>query len=422
MKKPLLFLLLSGCVADVGGLDARGTIETVAGSGTNGLGPEGELATSTPISLPMDVTFGPDGRLYIVDWNNHRVLVIDDDGRVRRVAGDGTMGDAPEGPARDAALSFPSHVRFDPEGRMIVSLWHNSKVGVVNPDSGVMRIACGTGERDFSGDGGPALEAAFDLPAATAFDEQGRLLVMDQQNQRIRRIDELGNVRTVVGPPPDYLHAPPGWVKVCDENGACKVCIEYEADDPDCRHHDVSPYGFAGDGGLALGAFMYQDFGGSAIPSGRMEIGPDGILYFVDVGNHRVRAVDIESDAPTIWTVAGSGTQRCHEGSCWFEGGYAGDGGPATEARFNFPRDVAFDPNGRLYIADAGNHCIRRIDRAGVVSTVAGRCGEKGFEGDGGSAVNALLNRPQGIALDGLGNLYIADTGNHRIRKVTLAN
>lgn len=423
MKNAWLFLPLFGCVADVGGLAASGTIQTVAGNGENTLGEEGAFATETALSLPVDVAFGPNGRPYVVDFNNHRILVIDGDDRIRVVAGDGTSGDAAAGPARETSLRHPSHVGFDRQGRMVLSLWHNSKVAAVDLDSGRMRILCGTGERDFHGDGGPALAAALDLPSCTAFDDRGRMLVMDQANQRIRRVDELGNVETVVGPPPGYLHVGPGFVLVCDEEARCKVCLAREADDPSCRHYDLAPAGFAGDGGPALGALMYQSFGGSAVPSGRMEMGPDGVLYFVDSANHRVRAVDIHSDEPTIRTVAGSGIHTCSEdGYCHLDGAYAGDGRLATEARLNHPRDVAVHTYGDMYIADTHNHCIRKVDRAGLVSTVAGRCGERGFEGDGGSAVNALLHLPFGVALDARGDLYIADTGNHRIRKVTLAD
>jgi hypothetical protein len=337
--RALPLLLLAACVADVGTLAGVGTISTIAGNGESGLGTEGRLATETSIYLPQDLTFGPDGLPYLLDWNNHRILVVDEDGTLRVIAGNGTIGDAGEGDARESGLNHPSHLAFDGHQRMIVSLWHNSKVGAVDLSSGRLTILCGTGRRAFNGDGLHALETDFDLPVSTAFDQAGRMLVMDQANQRIRRVGNDGIVETIVGP-----------------------------------------------------AEMQQLYGAAAPPSGRMEL-HDGILYFVDVGNHRVRAVDLEQREPIVWTVAGEIFQR--------------------------PADVAVDEEGAIYVADTDNSCIRKIELDGTIYPVAGRCGERGFEGDGGPAHEALLDRPFGVALDRNGDLYVADTLNHRIRKVS---
>jgi sugar lactone lactonase YvrE len=147
-----------------------------------------------------------------------------------------------------------------------------------------------------------------------------------------------------------------------------------------------------------------------------MEMGPDGVRYFSDTGNHRIRVLDTDD---TVRTVAGSGPDVFDRS---FDGGYAGDGGPAVEALLRSPTDVAVDAVGNLYIADTFNGCVRRVDTGGVITTVAGQCGVLGFSGDGGPATEAKLDRPYGVAVDADGNLYIADTHNHVIRSVRMAS
>ena len=138
-----------------------------------------------------------------------------------------------------------------------------------------------------------------------------------------------------------------------------------------------------------------------------VEIGPGGALYITEVGNHRVRKLDLKTNQLT--TVAGNGTK-----------GYSGDGGPATSAQLNEPYEVRFDDAGNMYFVEMQNHLVRRVDaKTGIISTVAGS-GERGYGGDGGLATEAKLSSPHSIALDGRGGLYIADIGNHRIRRVDL--
>jgi DNA-binding beta-propeller fold protein YncE len=157
--------------------------------------------------------------------------------------------------------------------------------------------------------------------------------------------------------------------------------------------------GYSGDGGPAVKARVGGPFG--------VTIGPDGALYVCEITSHVVRRIDLESG--TISTVAGCGRK-----------GYAGDGGPATEALLNEPYEVRFDRDGNMYFVELRNHVVRRVDaRTGTISTIAGT-GEEGFSGDGGPATQARLKVPHSIALDDAGNLYICDIGNHRIRLVDL--
>lgn len=155
--------------------------------------------------------------------------------------------------------------------------------------------------------------------------------------------------------------------------------------------------GFSGDGGPATGAEINNPYG--------LATGPDGALYFCEIGNHRVRRLDLKTNR--ITTVAGSGRK-----------GYAGDGGPALEAEMNEPYEVRFDHSGNMYFAEMQNHVVRKVDaKTQIVTTVAGT-GAPGFAGDGGPAAKAQLRQPHSIAFDEKGRLLICDIGNHRIRRV----
>ena len=410
-------MLASACGQGAETCGGPGIICTYMGTGLAGLGQDGVAPEDVNLYLPQDLAIGPDGLPYVLDWNNHRVRIVNEDGVVETIIGTGQLGDAPDGPALGASLNHPTHVTFNPVGKLILSAWHNSKVAEVDLGTGTMQTFCGSGARSYGGDGGPAEEAVLDLPVATAFDSKGRLYISDQANQRIRMIDENGIIDTVVGPDASYL--PEGLVQVCTEDPdnqqtVCKNCLAAEADDPACADQAIGrPQGFAGDGGPAEEALLYMPFSQSAPPAGRIDIGADDTLYITDTGNHRVRAVSPDG---IITTVAGSGPAEFDPS---FRGGYGGDGGPADEALLKRPTDVAVDADGNFYIADTDNHCVRRVDaQSGIITTAAGVCGQKGFDGDGGPAEEALLDRPYGVALDADGNLYIADTHNHRIRVV----
>ena len=336
------------------------------------------------------------------------------DDKVETIVGTGELGDGQDGYGGEVSLNHPTHIAFDPEGRMLLSAWHNSKIMRWDPQTDMLTTLCGDGRREYGGDGGPADKAILDLPVATALDHEGRMLIMDQANQRIRRVNLDNTIDTVVGPNKDFEPVPAGLVRKCSENAmgveVCKLCTEKEQDDPMCASR--KPQGFAGDGGPGTEAAIYQPFGQQAPPAGRMEMGPDDTLYFCDSGNHRIRALDAEGN---VRTVAGSGPDHYDPSE---PGGYDGDGGPATEAKLKQPTDVTVAESGNLYIADTHNSCVRKVDGEGIITTVAGQCGKRGSDGNGGPADEALLNRPYGVALDEEGNLYIADTHNHVIRVV----
>jgi sugar lactone lactonase YvrE len=367
--------------------EAPDAITTFMGTGAAALSPEGLAPEETALYLPLDLAISDEGEVFVLDWNNHRILATSGD-RVRVIAGSGLLGDAKEGPAREVELNHPSNIELDPNApdRLIVAAWHNSRVLEIDLSRSEVHRLAGTGERKFRGDLGPATVAALDLPSSTAIDRQGRMFVMDQANQRIRMIDQDGTISTIAGPPSDWV--PEG----------CP-----------CTDRWVTAAGYFGDGGPALGAHMFQSFGAAAPPAGKMAIGPDGILYFADTENGLVRAVSIEDREPQIWTVAGTPPEECapsRERTC----------GRSDRGALDHPTDLAIASDGTIFIADNRNSCIRRLHVDGTMDTVAGRCGVNGFSGDGGPAIEALLDRPYGIALDRSGRLYIADTHNQRIR------
>ena len=385
-----LLLILSACgETPTGPSVPYGRIETFAGTGDAGKGPEEAPLLQALFYLPQDLTYGPDGRLYILDWNNHRVRVTtkvsvltqtrQQHPRYRGVAkdsvstliGTGELGDAPAGRAREIGLNHPTHISFDPLGRLILTAWHNSMILRYDFATDYIEPICGTGERTYSGDGGPAALATINLPSATAFDPLGRMYISDQENQRIRMVDTDGTIHTVVG-----------------------------TGDP----------GFSGDGGPADQARIYAPIGQAAPPTSRIATDEFGNLYLADTFNNRIRKIDYATGI--ITTIAGNGNPTPYLTSGREEGA------AALAVALNWPCDVAIDSAGRVFIADTFNHCVSYIDLDGALYTAAGQCGKSGDTGDGGPPQAALLSRPYGIELDPDDNLYIADTRNHRIRLV----
>jgi len=338
-------------------------IRTVAGNGLAGYDGDGRDPLATAFYLPQDLTVGPDRLLYLVDWNNHRLRRIRN-GVVETIAGTGELGDAEDGEALYTKFNHPTNVAFDHQGRLLIAAWHNSLVKRLDFSTGRIENVAGTGLRAFGGDGGPANEANLDLPSSVACDSKGNILISDQANYRIRLVDSAGIIHTICG---------------------------------------TSTPGYSGDGGPAALAQLRAPKGQAAPPAGRIAIDARDQIYIADTGNHVIRMIDTDG---IIHTIAGTG-----------QPGYSGDGEPATQAQLNTPSDVAVGPDGSVYIADTMNSVIRRVRPDGIIETIAGT-GEQGFEGDGGPATNARLDRPYGVEVAPNGHVYIADTHNHRFRVV----
>lgn len=283
-------------------------------------------------------------------------------GDISTFAGNGSASSTGDGgPATSASLNSPVGVALDSAGNVYISEFSGMRIRKISP-TGVIATVAGNGSAGFSGDNGPATSARLDHPQALAVDRAGNLYVADDFNNRVRRVDAVtGIIATVAGTGP-----------VGEGAG-----------------------GFSGDNGPATSARLSG-------PSG-VVIDAANNLYIADHYNNRVRKVD-----PTgiITTVAGNGTA-----------GFSGDNGPATSAQLHIPHQLAVDAMGNLYIADALNYRVRKVDSLGTITTVAGS-GTAAFSGDGGPATNASITSPNGVRVDAIGNLYISDRDNYRLRKV----
>ncbi len=406
--------LLAGCSGPDDAEDAHcdperaGTICTISGNGENGYDGDAPIrALDAKMSLPQDMLKASDGTLYILDWNNHRVRALGDDGVLSHVVGRGELGGSLDDPA-NSDLNHPTGLVLSPdEQTLVVAAWHNSKIRGVDLRSYAIVDSCGDGRRGYFGDEMPAATATLDLPASIAYDPSGNLVIMDQANQVIRSVDEEGVIHRLVGMCLiDQEVACDGAEPVQCPNGSGK----FTCGDPmtECSK-PCNPSYQAGDDPLAVR--MAQPFGQSADPGGRLAYDADGNLYFADTANHLIRRVTTQGAVEIVVGVEPvDGVPQK---------GSSPDGTPATETLLNRPTDLALAPDGTLYFSDVYNHCIRQVALDGNVYTVAGQCGEKGFEGDGGSPTDALLKLPYGVELSG-SVLYVADTGNNRIRVVNL--
>ncbi len=333
-------------------------ITTMAGTGVAGFTGDGGPATAARLSDLRGVAVGPDGSLFVSDYGNHRIRRIGPDGVITTVAGTGVAGFSGDGGSATAAqLSFPWGVAVGPDGSLFVTDYGNHRIRRIGPD-GIMTTVAGTGVLGFSGDGELAIAAQVGYPSGIAVGTDSSLFVSDTFNHRVRRIGQDGIITTVAG---------------------------------------SGVQGFSGDGEPATAARL-------SVPSG-VAVGLDGSLFVVD-GNRRVRRIGPDG---IITTVAGSGVL-----------GFSGDGGLATAARFFSPDGVAVGLDGSLFVADTGNHRIRRIGQDGIITTVTGLnvFNAQGFSGDGGSATAARLSVPRGVAVGPDGTLFISDVGNYRLRRV----
>ena len=338
-----------------------GIINTFAGNGTAGFSGDGGSATAAALRNPFGVFVSNTGSIYIADTFNNRIRRFDVGGNITTIAGDGTTGASGDGGIITYAdLNLPRGGSFDSTGNLYFADTLHNRIRKIAAGTKIISTIAGSGIYGFSGDGGPATAAVFNTPQGVYLDGAGAIYIADTNNNRIRKIDAGSNIISTIaggGSPADNL----------------------------------------GDGLSATSARL-------ASPQS-VFVDSSGAIYIADTNNNRIRKIAAGSNI--ISTIAGTGTA-----------GFSGDGGLSTAARLVGPQAVFVDSSGAIYIADAGNSRIRKITAgSNIISTIAGN-GTAGFSGDGGVSTAAMINSPRAIFQDSSGDIYIADAGNNRIRKI----
>lgn len=360
MTRWMLVICLSATVAGTHASLAAEVV-TIAGTGKDEYSGDGGPALKAGLGQPFGLEIGPDGALYFCEYSNHILRRMDlKTGTISTLAGTGRKsgyaGDG--GPANRALMNLPHELRFDEQGNVFVSDMANHAIRRIDAKTGVITTVAGTGKPGFSGDGGPATAAMLGQPHAVLLDQTGGLLICDIKNHRVRRVDlATGLISTFAG------------------TGEKKST-------PDSAPIAGTPLN--GPRTLALEA--------------------DGNLIIVLREGNAVYRANLKSK--TLHHLAGTGKQ-----------GFSGDGGDARLAQLAGPKGAAVDNDGNLLLVDTENHCIRIIRRDGTIDTLVG----DGKAGDGpdGDPRKCRLNRPHGIFVDSAGGIYIGDSSNHKVRKLT---
>jgi sugar lactone lactonase YvrE len=337
-----------------------GQIITIAGTGTPGFDGDGHSALNALFDNPEDIAVDSEGNVYVADSNNNRIRKIDHStGEISTIAGNGAFeGGAETGPALGASLSYPTGVVVAPSGIIYITDSGNAKIRKVDLDGNISTVA-GNGNYGYNGDNIPAVNARLDSPNNVDLDNAGNLYIADWSNNRVRKVTPGGTITTLAG------------------GGAIE--------------------GSTADDGFATDAALNEV---SSVAVDRSS----GKVYICERGAGKIRVVGPDGK---IHTFAGNGTDTPDD---------IGDGGQAVNASLLRPYDLAVDNAGNVYINDYGHTRIRKVTPDGIINTVAGN-GDQVFNGDGILATAAAIST-DGIAVDGSGNLFLADIGNYRIREV----
>ena len=407
-----------------------GRIETFAGNGKSRSTGDGKRAKKAGIPLPNHICVDKEGRwLYIAENGSDRVRRVDlEAGTIHNYAGIGeTCYSGDYGPCGEAGLYLPLSVAIDFKNDLYICDSGSNRIRKVDHETDVITTVVGSGDSGFNGDG-PALEVNLTYPGAIAFDSKDNLYIADTQAHRIRKYDpRTGMVTTIAG---TWSREDEDWISPLTAQNLVvlsgdAIGIDFSDDQgwlrPQCSDNlDLSPY--LDDGRTALEAKLWDIVAIDADSCGN--------VFVTDKASNRIRRIDAQTGV--ISTVAGV---------CRY--GYDGDGKPAVRSMLNVPEAAIVDQEANVYIADSMNHRIRRVDHAtGLIETIAGN-GDSGYEdknmggcgaarfvakedagmlkhGDGNLAVDAVVNAPSGLALDGQGHLYICERNENKIRRVKL--
>ena len=378
-----------------------GTIQTVAGTGTNGYSGDGGAATGAQVDLPQGLFVDASENIFIADTDNNRIRVVNtgtspitlagvviQPGDIQTVAGDGTAGYAGDGAAATSAeINIPNGVFVDGSENIFIADTDNNRIRVVNTGTTQVTIAtvvippgdiqtvAGDGTAGYAGDNGPAISAELNNPSNVFVDGAGDILIADTDNFVIREVvASSGDIQTDIG---------------------------------------NNTLAYSGDGGTAVNAELNAPGGVSLDALGNFYIADSAssVIRAVNTGTTQITIAGVVIQPGDIQTVAGNGTA-----------GYSGDGGAATSAELDSPEGVFVDSSGNIFIADTNNSVIREVaGSSGTITTVAGD-GTAGYTGDGGPATSAELNNPFGVFVDSAENIFIADTDNSVIREVAASS
>ena len=465
-------------VVEIGGhrvrrIDDTGTISTIAGTGQAGSGGDGGPATAARLNIPTAVAVDASGNVYVGEYGGKRIRKIDAAGTITTYAGNGVAGDRGDGgPAVEAQLDFVAALAPGTDGSVYFSDLNTARVRRIDP-SGTITTVAGTGVRGWSGDGGPASEARIDLPSGLALDAAGNLYVTEYLAGRVRKVSPRGAITTIAGigeegSTPDHglaidagLSGPiaiavdgagtlfltealgqrvrtlrpaahQAQLRLLLGSSGDQVLLTVAEDgvvmlagQPLSNRHEVTArngkrYSISqtADGSI-VGVYL-PDRQSVALGEGKsvsLWNGEDGVWRIgIDDVRNGYRYVSDGEDYLLEWT-----------GSRWRRAEYTirtvagtidvAEGIAATSARLFDPHDVAIDSDGNVYVTDSFNHRVRKIDMSGTITTVAGT-GERGFAGDGGLATEAEFDTPKGIAVNHLGEIYVVDSGNRRVRRI----
>lgn len=335
------------------------TISTFAGNGTKGSAGDGGPATAAQLDNPFGVVRGPDGNIWFCEYSGQRVRKVTADGKIHTVAGSGQKGYSGDGgPALQATFNLPHEIRFDKKGDLYIVDMGNNAVRKVDLKTGVITTFAGTGKPGYSGDGGAAKDATFKQPHSIQFDPAGDLFICDIGNHVLRKVDMKTSVISTFagtgksGPTPD---------------GAPIV-------------------------GTPLNGPRSLDFDAA------------GNLWLATREGNQVFKFDLK--AGKIQHIAGAGKK-----------GFTGHGGPAKDATLSGPKGIAVAPNGNVYLADTESHSVRMVDvKKGTLELICGT-GEKG-DGPDGDPLKCQLARLHGLWVDKDGSIFMGDSETHRVRVI----